>query len=91
MYINGLVLVQTSSGCPEQYEVLCDTDGNVKQVGYLRLRHGSFYAAYPDHKGEIVYTASPKGDGSFSSEEERYFYLREAVKALTRKHKEVTE
>lgn len=70
-----LELVQTCGACPEQYDVL---DGEGKNIGYLRLRHGSFRAEY---MGETVYTANPRGDGLFE-EDERNFYLNRAVAAI---------
>ena len=66
--------------CPEQYDVLKDG----KQVGYLRLRHGTFRVTYPDVGGEILYVSYPEGDGAFNSDE-RDFYLCEAVKAIRRR------
>jgi len=77
MNIKGYELVQTCWACPEQYDVFKDG----KQVGYLRLRHGWFYASVPDCSDEIIYEASPEGDGIFE-EEERMEYLEEAIKAI---------
>lgn len=71
-------LVQTCGACPEQYDAFNES-GN--QVGYLRLRHGYFSVSYPDAYGEVIYSAQPKGDGIFESQE-RDFYLKEAVKAI---------
>jgi hypothetical protein len=76
--IHGYRLKQTCGACPEQYDVF-DSEGN--QVAYFRLRHGSFYAAVPDHGGDIVYEANPYGDGIFSREE-RVGYLTNAVLAV---------
>ncbi len=73
-------LVQTCSACPEQYDAFLDN----KQVGYLRLRHGHFRVDYPDCGEETIYEASPYGDGMFS-EEERDFYLYEAIKAIEKR------
>jgi hypothetical protein len=77
MIINGYELVQTCGACPEQYDVF---KGGV-QVGYLRLRHGYFYASVPDCPDNVVYSAEPHGDGIFETDE-REFYLTEAVKAI---------
>ena len=74
---NGIELVQTCWACPEQYDAIKDG----KTVGYLRLRHGHFYVECPDVGGEEVYSASPKGDGSFF-DDERDFYLKSALKAI---------
>jgi len=75
--IDGLKLVCTCGACPEQYDVF---DGDT-QVGYLRLRHGWFYAAVPDVCGETVYESHPRGDGIFD-DDERDAHLTEAVKKI---------
>lgn len=76
--IHGYYLKQTCSACPEQYDVYDQKD---QQVAYLRLRHGSFYAAVPDHGGDVVYEANPNGDGIFE-DGERVRYLTEAILAV---------
>jgi hypothetical protein len=78
MNINGFKLIKTCSACPEQYDVFKDG----VQVGYLRLRHGYFYASVPNCSDNVVYQAEPNGDGCFNLDE-REFYLTEAVKAIT--------
>lgn len=55
-----LRLVLTCHACPEQYDVYLGD----KLIGYMRLRHGYFRAEYP--VGNVVYTASPRGDGLFA-------------------------
>ena len=71
-------LKQTCGACPEQYDAF---DGD-KQVGYLRLRHCSFYVQCPDcGDGPIVYEAYPRGNGCFEIDE-RDYYLRFAVAAI---------
>jgi hypothetical protein len=77
----SLRLVQTCGACPEQYDVF-HKDG--EQIGYLRLRHGYFRAEYTP-TGETVYSAQPKGDGLFETDE-REFYLRSALEALKTRH-----
>jgi len=67
-------LVQTSSGCPEQYDVY---QGR-QNVGYLSLRNGWFTAKY---LGYFVYQAKTESDGVFS-EEERDYQLTQACKAI---------
>lgn len=79
-------LVETCGACPEQYDAFLDK----KQVGYLRLRHGSFTVDYPNAMGGTIYHAYPKGDGMFHSEE-RDFYLTEAKKAIISHLKEIKE
>jgi hypothetical protein len=74
-------LIQTCTACPEQYDAYLDHT----QIGYLRLRHGSFRADYPDAQGPTVYRTQPKGDGCFE-EDERLPYLKAAVAALLDKH-----
>lgn len=75
---NGITLKRTCFACPEQYEAVKDG----KQVGYLRLRHGYFYAECPDVGGEMVYQAAPYGIGSFA-DNERERYLTEALFAIS--------
>jgi hypothetical protein len=79
-------LVLTCAAFPEQYEVRDDQD---KVMGYLRLRHSYFYAAYvlPDGECEepYAYEAEPQGDGWFL-DEERGVYLTAAVQALHDRH-----
>ena len=70
-------LEQTCGACPEQYNVFL---GN-EQVGYLRLRHGYFYASVPDCSDNIVYEAYTKGDGMFLNEE-RLYHLTKAIEAI---------
>jgi hypothetical protein len=79
MEINGYKIIQTCSVCPEQYDVF----KNNQQVGYLRLRYGCFTANCPDVEGKEVYFAIPKGVNSFE-EDEREFYLNNAIKAINR-------
>ena len=58
-------LVRTCSACPEQYDAFIGEE----KVGYLRLRHGHFRVECPDVWGEMVYEASPSGDGIFDDDE----------------------
>lgn len=76
--LNGFRLVQTCWACPEQYDVF----KNDKQVGYLRLRHGSFTVEVPDCGGKLVLEADTRGDGAFDSDEERKMFLVAAIKAI---------
>lgn len=77
MNIDGYELLLTCGACPEQYDVYKDG----KEVGYLRLRHGYFYAEAP-FGGETVYeTGDVKGDGRFL-DDERDYHLRRAVRAI---------
>ena len=74
-------LVQTCCACPEQYDVYKDDE----LVGYLRLRHGYFYADYPECGGETVYGVTTNGDGCFDSDE-RVQHLLAALKAIDERH-----
>lgn len=77
MNINGYELEETCGACPEQYDVFKDG----KQVAYLRLRYGYFYAACPKCGGETVYEANPQGEGVFDYDERSHF-LTEAINAV---------
>lgn len=73
-------LVLTCTACPEQYEAFIGE----RQVGYLRLRYGTFTARCPNAAGDVVYEAEI-GDGlqgSFSDERERRAYLKSAKRAI---------
>lgn len=72
----NLTFIQTCGACPEQYEVY----KGKKPVGYLRLRHGYFYAS-TEVGGKVLYEAEPKGDGVFE-DSERDFYLDNAADAI---------
>lgn len=75
---NEYTLIQTCGACPEQYDVVREG----KQVGYLRLRHGSFRADCPDCMSEtVLMTRDVKGDGIFESYE-RDFWLKEAITSI---------
>ena len=89
MQILDYNLILTCPCCPEQYDVF-DSEG--KKVGYLRLRHGGFRADYPDCGGDTVYRYSfdDAWKGIFD-DEEREFFLTEAVKAIHNRIKEVKE
>ena len=76
--ILGCDLVCTGSACPEQYDVFHDG----KQIGYLRLRSGHFYAEHPVCGGKQVYHANVTGDGDFTDAQEQNGHLRFAVRAL---------
>lgn len=85
--ILGCVLDRTCFACPEQYDVFL----NDERIGYLRLRHGSFTASYPDWDGKLVYhTTEVIGDGIFASSE-RETQLTKAVIALLAEHNKPKE
>jgi hypothetical protein len=75
-----LKLHLTCCECPEQYDVY---DEAGEQVGYLRLRHGSFTAKHKGVNGRLVYEASPLGDGRFE-DTERVRFLNAACRAIER-------
>lgn len=70
-------LVLTCRACPEQYDAFLGDE----QVGYLRLRHGSFRVECPDFNGKTVLLDYPDGQGCFK-EYERDMYLRAAVQEI---------
>lgn len=83
-----ITLIKTCWAYPEQYDAFQgdfatagETQGPI--VGYLRLRHGRFYAACPNVDGQVVYEASTNGDGQFY-DDERDHHLRFAVDAIER-------
>lgn len=80
MKADDVSLHRTCIACPEQYDAL-GPDGN--QIGYLRLRHGSFTVECPDVGGTLVYSASPSGEGIFD-DDERDMYLSAAKEAIAR-------
>ena len=86
--LEGATVTMTCWACPEQYDV----DLNGVRIGYLRLRWGRFYAAYPDVGGETVYTVDLNDglQGSFYPEE-RQKHLTLAIKALIKKHTETQD
>lgn len=83
---NDIILVQTCSYAPEQY----DAFHKGKQVGYLRLRHGQFRVDYPDCGGETIYEAEPKGDACFH-DDERERFLTDAKVAICFKLQDLQE
>lgn len=80
--MDRIKLVETCGACPEQYDAYYKGD----QIGYLRLRHGTFYCEYLP-SGERVYESHPEGDGIFA-EHERHHHLNLACNALLQKIKE---
>lgn len=72
-----ITLQKTCEACPEQYDAFLDG----RQVGYLRLRHGTFRVDCPDSGGETVLRLHPKGDGVFEPDE-REAHLAQAVAAI---------
>ena len=78
-------LVKTCDACPEQYDAINEND---EQIGYLRLRHGSFTVSCPNALDTLVYkTINVKGDGEFF-DDEREMFLKEAVQAIQRYYKQ---
>ena len=75
-----LNLVQTCSCCPEQYDVFYDGE----QVGYMRLRHGTFRVECPGCGGELVFlsTTLVSDSGSFRDEDEREMNMSWAKRAI---------
>lgn len=80
--LDAVTLVQTSVGCPEQYDAVLDG----VHIGYLRLRHGRFTVQAGGPWGPELYSAEPRGDGVFEPDE-RERYLTIARKVLLRHHR----
>ena len=79
---DGWELRLTCGACPEQYELY---DKHQRIAGYFRLRYGSFYVAFPDVGGEVVYQHEYHGDpllGVFPDQEHRVFHLQRGVDAV---------
>lgn len=77
--------------CPEYINVNSKSDGH--EVGYGRLRWGSFNVTYnrPDGRTDHVYSRSI-GDplrGMFESEDERKKYTKKALLAVYLRHEEL--
>ena len=72
-------VMMTCSACPEQYDVY----KGANQVGYLRLRHGSFRAEYPDCGGKEVYYANT-GYGDFENDKDRAVHILKAIIAINK-------
>jgi hypothetical protein len=66
-------LIQTSLECPEQYSAFLGLQVLgmvVREVGYLRLREGTFTVEYPCcGSGTFLLTEMAAGDGSFEDSE----------------------
>lgn len=77
VFIHGYRLQRTCHACPEQYDVYAGE----YQVGYLRLRGGTFRAEVPDVGGLRVYISNTQGDGMFE-DDERQQELTRAVLAI---------
>jgi hypothetical protein len=75
---NGIKLILTCGGYPEQYDAL---DANGKKVGYLRLRHGEFTVEVPGCGDKLVFEGSPEGGGIFE-DHERNEFLKKAIDAI---------
>lgn len=71
-------LVMTCGACPEQYDAFLGEE----KVGYLRFRHGVFRVDVPDCGGEQIYEVRVDDGAGVFSDDERGFYLQEAVNAI---------
>lgn len=77
----NLDLHLTCMAFPESYDIF----QKGKQVGYIRLRHGSLSLEYPDIDGELLYkTESVFGDGMFHKDE-RFNYMSKLLHILNNK------
>ena len=71
----------TCRAAPEQYDAYLGDE----LVGYIRLRFGNLSVNYPDVKGVCIYHHMFEDDpwkGCFDNDEERGYYLGEAIKML---------
>ena len=77
-----LELILTCEACPEQYDVMLKG----VEVGYLRLRHGIFYAQCPSVGGETVYEVMFEDGGSDGvfDEADRAIHIPSALLAISR-------
>lgn len=83
--IDGLFFHLTCDFCPEQYDVykVNRKKKKVKQVGYVRLRHGYLSCTYPDYMGKLVYAKNFDDERpSFLYYEERNKYLKIIARKL---------
>lgn len=79
----GVRFVRTSYACPEQYDVF---DGD-EQVGYVRLRRGTFSVSIPDANGRDIFTDRPAdSDGVFETWVQRDEYLTRAAKLINQQN-----
>lgn len=53
----NIEFIRTCEACPEQYDATLVDPSNGKryQVGYVRLRYGRLYCAFPDVGGKEIY------------------------------------
>jgi hypothetical protein len=70
-------LERTCFDFPEQYDAFIGDE----KAGYLRLRHDHFTVECPGAWAEMVYEASPRGDGIFY-DDERAEHLEAAREAI---------
>jgi len=76
---HDLMFIGTCRSFPEQYDVVYrGLDGELYQVGYVRLRGGKLSCSYPDVGHPIIYTFNyDELIGEFPNECERTYYLNE--------------
>ena len=79
MKIDDIVLKQTCSTCPEQYEAFFEG----KKVGFLRLRHGVFqvFGIKDGAIGDLIFVSLPNGDNQFD-DDERESHLNKAKEEI---------
>jgi hypothetical protein len=78
--VDSVLFLNTCAGYPEQYDIYLDG----KQIGYFRMRHGSYSVTCPDVLGKSVLRVSTGdnfGHGEFDTEEERSEGLAKAAVA----------
>lgn len=72
------LLKMTCYQMPEQYDVYLGD----AVVGYMRLRHGYFYASMYECDGHIVYEADTVGTNMFEDNNERAYHIDRAILAI---------
>ncbi len=85
--INGLKFIGTCGACPEQYDVIYNgLDGITYIVGYVRLRYGQLYCAFPDVGGSKIYEYTFMNHsgwlGVFPTKESRVEHLTKIADAI---------
>lgn len=85
--IKNLKFIGTCGACPEQYDVIYEgLDGIKYIVGYVRLRHGKLYCAFPDVGGAQIYTHTFYDHsgwlGVFPTQESRIEHLTKIADAI---------
>lgn len=87
--IKGLEFICTCSSFPEQYDVVYNTGEKRYQVGYVRLRHGTFRVIHPDCTDDCILYKSFDNHmmGVFEEESSRLEHLQKAAEEIRKQFK----